>query len=361
MNNSKFIDRIGWPRLIIAAFLVLLLILAQISGLGVQGLISDTFRRYGQYGVLVLAMVPGVQCGIGLNFGISLGIVGGLLGALISMELGPEFWMGMGAPEKLIPLFTILLALVIGAAFASVIGIGYGILLNRVKGSEMTVSTYVGFSIIAFMNIAWLILPFKRGDLIWTIGGSGLRTTLTLENSFGNVFNRFLAFKIPHTEIEIPTGLWLFFFGACFLVWLFLRSKVGMAMSAAGSNPAFARANGINVDKMRILGTAISTAIGAVGIIVYAQSYGFVQLYNAPMMMGFSCVASVLIGGASIRRANISNVLIGTLLFQGLLTLGLPVANRIIPVANLSEVMRLIISNGIILYALTKSGGGKNA
>ena len=45
-------------------------------------------------------------------------------------------------------------------------------------------------------------------------------------------------------------------------------------MSAAGENP-FTRAAGINVDKMRIIGTAISTALGAIGIIVYAQSYGF--------------------------------------------------------------------------------------
>ena len=358
MNNNKLIARIGWPRLIIAVFLVVLLVLIQTTGMGLEGLVSDALRRFGQYGVLVLAMVPGVQCGIGLNFGISLGIVGGLLGALVSMQLGPEYWIAMGVSESLAPLFMLVLARVVGAAQASAIGVGYGFLLNRVKGSEMTVSTYIGFSIIAFMNIAWLTLPFTRGELIWAIGGSGLRTTLTLDSAFGGVLNNFLAFTIPGTKIIIPTGLWLFFFAACFLVWLFLRSKVGMAMSAAGSNPSFARANGINVDKMRILGTALSTALGAIGIIVYAQSYGFLQLYNAPLMMSFSCVASVLIGGASIGRARVSHAIIGTLLFQSLMTLGLPVANNIIPVANLSEVMRLIISNGIILYALTKVGGG---
>lgn len=47
------------------------------------------------------------------------------------------------------------------AAIATVFGMGYGLLLNRVKGSEMTVSTYVGFSTIAFMNIVWLSLPYK--------------------------------------------------------------------------------------------------------------------------------------------------------------------------------------------------------
>ena len=45
-------------------------------------------------------------------------------------------------------------------------------------------------------------------------------------------------------------------------------------------------------------------------------------------------------------------------LFQGILALGLPVANQFIPEGNLSEVMRLIIANGIILYALTQAKGG---
>ncbi len=40
------------------------------------------------------------------------------------------------------------------------------------------------------------------------------------------------------------------------------------------------------------------------------------------------------------------------------MALGLPVANQFIPESNLSEVMRLIISNGIIIYSLTQTQGG---
>lgn len=129
-------------------------------------------------------------------------------------------------------------------------------------------------------------------------------------------------------------------------------------MSAAGANPVFARAAGINVNKMRLIGTTLSTVLAAVGIIVYAQGFGFMQLYNGPMMMGFTSVAAILIGGASPRSARISHVLLGTFLFQGIMTLGLPVANQFIPESNLSEVMRLVISNGIILYALAQAKGG---
>lgn len=342
-------EDIGLPRVIIISFFLLMLIIAAPLGLSVPSLLGDAIRRWAMYGILVLAMVPAVQCGIGLNFGISLGIVGGLLGATITIE------MGIGNP-----LVSLLVAMLIGIAVSSLLGIGYGLLLNQVKGSEMTVSTYVGFSVIAFMNMLWLSLPFKNGDLIWPLGGQGMRNTIGLEKSFGMVLNRIMGFYIGDEAagLYIPTGVILFFLFTCFIVWLFMRSKAGIAMSAAGANPLFTRSSGINVNKMRVLGTAISTALAAVGIITYAQSYGFLQLYNAPLMMGFHSVAAVLIGGATTNRAKISHVIIGTFLFQGILAVALPVANKLLPESNLSDVLRIIISNGIILYALSKTKGG---
>ncbi|MCL2674520.1 MAG: ABC transporter permease, partial [Defluviitaleaceae bacterium] len=160
--------------------------------------------------------------------------------------------------------------------------------------------------------------------------------------------------------MTVHTGLLLVFFLACFFMWLFMRSRLGMMMSAAGANPSYARASGINVEKMRILGTAISTALGAVGIIVYAQAFGFLQLYTAPLFMGFTAVASVLIGGATVRRARVFDVLVGAFLFNGILTIALPLINVMMPdVAGVPEMLRLIVTNGIILYALSKAKGGR--
>ena len=131
----------------------------------------------------------------------------------------------------------------------------------------------------------------------------------------------FLSFSVG--KLTVPTGMLLFCALMCAFVWLFMRSKTGVAMSAAGANPAFARASGIDVNRMRLIGTIISSVIGAVGIIVYSQGFSFVQLYNAPQMIGFNAVASVLIGGATIRKARITHVVLGTFLFQGSMALGL--------------------------------------
>lgn len=349
MNEKikHFYDSLGLPRLIIITFFLILLIAAFFLDLSVPALLGDALRRWGMYVILVLAMVPAVQSGIGLNFGISLGIVAGLLSSTLVIEMGiSNSWIAL------------LIAMILGAALAALIGVGYGILLNRVKGSEMTVSTYVGFSAIALMNIVWLTVPFTNGELIWPIGQQGLRNTINLDGYFGNVLNNFLGFSIG--DFFVPTGLILFSLFMCFLVYLFMRSRTGISMSAVGSSQNFARSGGINVDRMRIVGTAISTALAAIGIIMYSQSYGFIQLYNAPLMMGFHCVAAVLIGGATVSRANISHVLIGTFLFQGILAVALPVINSVLPESNLPDVIRIIISNGIILYALSKTKEGRN-
>lgn len=343
-KTKQFIERVGIPRIIIVGFLTFLSILAVIVEIPFGELIRDSLVRTGMNGVLVLAMVPGILSGVGLNFGLPLGIVCGLLGGLISIELDLVGATGF---------FT---AILISIPLAAIVGLGYGILLNRVKGSEMMVATYVGFSAVSLMSIGWMILPFKSPEMAWPIG-KGVRTTISLAGRFDKILNNFATFNIG--SVTIPTGLILFLLFLCSIIWIFLRTKTGIAMKAAGDNPKFAIASGINVDRNRIIGTMMSTILGAIGIIVYSQSFGFFQLYQAPMFMGFAAVAAILIGGATVKKASISNVLIGTFLFQSLLVVALPVANKIMTLGSLAEITRIIVSNGIILYALTQVRGGE--
>ena len=337
------VDKLGIPRVIIGLFFLLLCFMCLWYDLSLPTLLSNTVVRMGMNSVMVLAMVPGIQCGISLNLGLPIGLVAGLIGGLMTIELGIP---GLGG---------FLFAILVGCVIAAVCGYLYAQLLNRLKGDEMSVTTYVGFSIVSVMCIAWLVMPFNSLKLRWPLG-TGLRNTIGLDSTnFKQILNNFLAFDIG--GFTVPTGLLLFMALCCWLVWLFSRSKTGVAMQAVGNNPRFAEAAGINVDKMRIIGTTLSTVLGAVGILVYSQSYGFMQLYTAPRQMGFVAASAILIGGASTSRCKISHVLIGTFLFQGVLTLGMPVANVLVPGSTISETLRILISNGIILYALTKSGG----
>ena len=340
---EPLVEKLGIPRIVIGVFFILLCFMCLWYDLSLSTLLSNSVVRMGMNSVMVLAMVPGIQCGISLNLGLPIGLVAGLIGGLVTIEWGIPGWWGF------------LFAIAFGCVIAAVCGYLYGQLLNRLKGEEMSVTTYVGFSIVSLMCIAWLVLPFHSLKLRWPLG-TGLRNTIGLDNTnFKQILNNFLSFSIG--DFFVPTGLLLFMALCCALVWLFSRSKTGVAMQAVGNNPRFAQAAGINVDKMRIIGTTLSTVLGAVGILVYSQSYGFMQLYTTPRQMGFVAASAILIGGASTSRCKISHVIIGTFLFQGVLTLGMPVANVLVPGSTISETLRILISNGIILYALTKSGG----
>lgn len=285
-------------------------------------------------------MVPAIQSGTGPNFALPIGIVCGLFGTVCSIELG------------MTGIAWLLVAVAICVPIAVAAGYGYGRLMNSVKGSEMTIATYTGFSVVALMCLAWLMIPFKSPKMGWFIG-QGLRETIQLDAvEAAQILNNFLMFKIG--GVVVPTGLLLTFLFFSLLVWLFFRSKRGIAISAGGANPKFAQAAGLDIDSNRIYANVISTVLAAIGIIVYSQSYGYAQLYSAPLMMAFPAVAAVLIGGATASRAKVSHVIVGVILFQGLLTTALPVANELFVGTDLSEIMRMIVQNGIILYALTQ-------
>jgi ribose/xylose/arabinose/galactoside ABC-type transport system permease subunit len=456
-------SRIGIPTLIIAVFWAATLVAGHFVGISVQTLLSDTIKRAGMNGVLVLAMVPAIQSGVGPNFALPIGIVCGLFALVCAIEL------------DLLRASWLFASILLSIPFAVIAGYIYGKLLNAVKGSEMTIATYAGFSIAALMCLVWLMIPFNSSKMGWFIG-KGLRETIQLDSTgCAQIVNNFLAiniggeviipidykngevviptvvekvttitagkgnttvieksnditimknitiptvmrggviptFKIGDVTIPtiigggitivnsgdltiptvigqgitivnreyttetnikevtipvaqggvlIPTGLLLIFGFFSVLVWLFFKSKTGVAISAGGMNPKFAQASGLDIDRNRILANIFSTVLGAIGIIIYAQSFGYAQLYTAPLMMAFPAVAAILIGGATASRANVLNVIIGVILFQGLLTTALPVANEIFKGTDLSEIMRMIIQNGIILYALTqiKRGG----
>lgn len=379
----------GLARSIIVAFLLSIwgfAALARAVGwldLDLGTLLGDCLVRSGMNGLLVLALVLPVRAGNGLNFGLPLGIVCGLLGGVVVMELAAPHPFGLawlGSQRALASGWSgFLLAILVALPCAAVAGWGYGRLLERVRGQEMMVGVYVGFGAVALMCILWLLGPFTSPELVWAIGGKGLRNQIVLNDTYAWILDGAGAIHFGTWQPEqldaagnprafqrpagfyLPTGLLLTWLGAGTLLALFLRTRLGVALTATGENPTFARSIGIDVARMRVAATIASTMLAAVGIIVFSQSYGFYQLYKAPLFMAFTMVASLLLGGASLGRATVLQAILGTLLFQSLLTTSLPVVNGLVQgsphataLANLPEIARLVIQNGVILYALSR-------
>lgn len=343
---KKIYEIVGLTRLIITLFLFVLIAMAFHLGIGMTMLFSHSMVRIGMNGLFVLSMLLPIVCGTGINFAMPIGVICGLVGGVISLEYDLQSWGGL------------LTAIAVSLPLAIISGYLYGLLLNRVKGSEMMVGTYTAFAVVAIMCLGWLFFPVYNRKIVWPMLGYGVRTTVTLDGSYDKILDNFLSFTIME-KLVVPTGLFLMFAVCCYMTYLFLKTKTGMSIQACGSNPEFARSMGIDIDKMRILATIISTVTSAVGIVVYSQSFGFYQFYNAPRNMTIPAIASILIGGATTRKASVSNVVIGTILFQSILTIAMPVANSAVTVGSLAEVVRVMVCNGIIIYALTKAEVGK--
>lgn len=334
------------PQLFIILFLVLMMVLALRLNIPMNWIISDAMVRLVMNGVLVLSLVPMLRAGIGINFGLPVGIISGLLGLCISVNMRIKGFWGLSAGM----LFSIPFAVILGYVYAGI--------LNRVKGKEEITATFVGFSFIPLMNFFWTIAPFSNPAMLWPIGGKGMRPVIGLKSYFAKALNQLWMVEI--TGVRVPIGMFLFFGGLCLLLFLFFRTNFGRALKAVGENERFARLAGINISQVRTWAIILSTIIGAVGICVYAQSYGFIELYDAPLMMAFPAASAILVGGSMGRHTNIIHVVIGTFLFQTTYLISGPIANELM-IPEVAEIFRMMITNAIILYALLYEGGKSHA
>ncbi|MDD4238066.1 MAG: ABC transporter permease [Desulfotomaculaceae bacterium] len=333
MRNYK----IKPPQIIILIFLMILVLLAYVLQMDLVILFNESLTKLVMNGVLVLALIPMLNVGAGMNFGLPVGIVGGLVGLCIAVNF------------RLTGFFGFFMSLFFSLVICAILGWIYGRLLNRVKGREEIAGTFIGFSMIPLMNYFWTLAPFQNRQMLYPIGGQGLRPKISLEPYFYNVLDNFCLLKIG--ALEIPLGLLAFYALICLFLYLFFRTKSGRATLATGENEAFARLSGIDIGRIRLLAIVLSTMLAGIGICVYAQSYGFIQLYDEPLSMAFPAISAVLIGGSTGRRTWIFEAVLGAYLLQTIYLLTVPIANEIL-IPEVTEILRTFITYSIILYAL---------
>lgn len=334
------------PQFFIIFFLILMMFLAFRLEIPLNWIISDALVRLVMNGVLVLSLVPMLRAGIGINFGLPVGVIAGLLGLCMSVNMSIKGLLGLSA------------GILFSIPFAVALGYGYAGILNRVKGKEEITATFVGFSFIPLMNFFWSTAPFTNPAMLWPIGGKGMRPVIGLKSYFAKALNQLWMVEIA--GVRVPIGLLLFFGMLCLLLFLFFRTNFGRALKAVGENEHFAGLAGINISRVRAWAVILSTVIGAIGICVYAQSYGFIELYDAPLMMAFPAASAILVGGSMGRHTHIIHVIIGTFLFQTTYLISGPIANELM-IPEVAEILRLMITNAIILYALLYEGGKSHA
>ncbi|MFZ5352109.1 MAG: ABC transporter permease subunit [Bacillota bacterium] len=336
-NLMKFISHNSVPML----FIFLCLGGFAASGQSAVFVFNEIVVRLARNLFLVLALIIPVIAGMGLNFAIVIGAMAGQIGLIFIKvaDIG-----GIGG---------FLVATLVAIPFALLFGIGTGKILNKTKGKEMITSLILGFFANGLYQLVFLLfmgtlIPVKNPEIILS-SGIGLKNALDLkfmQYAIDNIVKiRFMGIVIPVVPLILIVVL-------CIFIIFIVKTKLGQDFRALGQDLHVAKIAGINTDKVRIIAMCISTLLAAWGQIIFIQNIGTLNTYVSHENVGMFAIAALLIGGASVTKASISNAIIGTILFHTLFIVSPNAGKNLFGDAQLGEYFRQFISYGVIAMSL---------
>jgi simple sugar transport system permease protein len=335
---------------VVMIFVIITLVAIPVSGLPLTSIIQEILTRIGRNCFLVFSLLLPIMAGMGINFGMVLGAMAGQIGLLFTVD-----WNIVGVPG-------LIFAGLISIPSAAFLGWAAGQILNRARGREMVTGYVLGFFMDGFYQLIVLymmgaIIPIHSLTILLS-RGYGIRNTLNLD-AVRQSLDRFIPLRIG--TISVPVFNYLIIGVLClFIIW-FRKTKLGQDMRAVGQNQAVAHAAGIPVDKTRILAIVISTVLASLGQIIFLQNMGNIATYNAHTQTGFMAAAAILVGGASVSRANIPNVFIGTVLLHLMYIVVPRAGTNLFGDAQIGEYFRDAFSYAIIALALVIHAWRKRA
>ena len=322
-------------------FVLICLVCLPLAGYSPAYLLNELVTRLGRNTFLVLSLLIPVMAGLGMNFAMTLGAMAGQIGLILVSD-----WQIWGIPG-------IILAMIISIPISILFGIFCGNLLNKAKGREMITSYIIAF----FMNgVYQLIVLFMMGPIIPIIHdtlklprGYGIRNTVSLLNMRQHLDN-LLAINVM--GVKIPVLTFLIIAVLCLVIIWFRRTKLGQDMRAVAQDMNVARDAGINVDRTRIIAIVMSTVVAGFGMIIYLQNLGNFPTYNAHTQIGTFSIAALLVGGASVEKASISNAFLGVFLFHLMFIMAPAAGTAVTGDSMIGEYFRTFVSYGVITVAL---------
>lgn len=145
--------------------------------------------------------------------------------------------------------------------------------------------------------------------------------------------------------------------GVILMEWL-LKTRIGLAIRATGSNARMGRSIGINDNTMIQLGLAISNALVALAGALFAQVHGFadVSMGVATIIIG---LAAVIIGEAVFQPQNVGKALIacviGAMIYRIAIAFALNTSEFGLQASDLNLVTALIVAIAMISPMLKRS------
>lgn len=397
----KKIKRILSENLVVLFFAVLCIAAYVIADQKPYMVASDLINRVMRNSIMVMALIIPIMTGMGLNFGIVVGAMTAQ-GALIFIT----HWHLDG-------MVGFMAALLLCTAFSIVCGWLLGRLFNSTRGQEMITGMIAGYFgqgiyLLIFLVLVGTVIPFWDPDLSISTG-IGIKDTLNLSDGMKGALDSLWKLKLDKVlylalailavytmvrltrrrgqatdaamrrsllcrlaaacvgvallvtlpvvsdvvkRCKIPMATLGFIILVSMLCQFITKTKLGQDFRSVGNDIKIAEAAGIDVDRVRILATIFSTVLAAWGQLVFLQNMGTFSTYTAQQNVGTFSVAALLVGGASIDKANVKQAFVGVVLFQLLFLLAPAAGTKIFNDSQAGEYFRTVISNGVIAVSL---------
>lgn len=234
-------------------------------------------------------------------------------------------------------------------------------MLNLLFGSSRLILTDValfGGLALIIVSVLKAIISLKKGEK--AIGKQIGLTVLGAALMCGTVIP---AVRAIYQAVQLPAATYgVIVLFAFFNNWI-METRLGQNMRTVGQNRGVATSAGINVDKTRIIATCISTVLAAWGQLIFLQNLGTFNTVQQQDNVGLYSVAAILVGGATVQKANNRHATVGVVLFHTLFVVAPLAATKLVGDSAISEYIRMFISYGVIAVSLAlhawKSTGGK--
>lgn len=403
MPTKNYLNKNAVP-LVFSAFIVLGLLMTKETP---YNLLNDLVQGFIGYALLAIALLIPIKAGMGFNFSIGIGAIAGQLGLMMALN-----W-------ELSGLLGILVAVAFATFFAILAGVLTGMVLDKANGQEMIASYFIGY-IGNGVNQLILLGLVGSGILLTSTkllsgNGEGIKSTIDLNGSLFRALDGILEIKLflliiimgilivflsayrlksnkrindklkstviivvssvmigisgvimfvealpvgikQLSNVKFPLITGAIICGVVIVHGMINRTKFGLdltGLSAGNQNKSDAMPLS---SKIRIVAIIISTLLAAWGQIILLQNTGLLSTYTSHAPVAMLSVLALIVGGATFRKASITNALLGVFLLQGFYVIVLPVISDKLSESG-AEIFRTILFNGAMVYALVTTWG----
>ena len=209
------------------------------------------------------------------------------------------------------------------------------------------VALFGGIGMIVYATILFILAKVKKeavsyGKLVkWAVPGLLLALGTMIE-----------PVRAIYQSLRLPACVYAIILVFCFFNNWILSTRLGQNMRTVGQNRAVATSDGIDVDKTRIIATCISTVLAAWGQLIFLQNLGTFNTVQQQTNVGLYSIAAILVGGATVQKANNKHAVVGVILFHALFVVAPLAATKLIGDSAVSEYIRMFISYGVIAVSL---------